>query len=307
MKTLRVLNPGMLTTVQDLGRLQYSHLGISAGGAADQLSLRIANRIVGNPDNAPGLEMTLVGGRFEFAESCTVAIAGARGSADTPFLKAIDLPAGAVLDCGILTGGSRSYLAIAGGINVPTVLGSSSTHLAAGFGGWHGRALRKGDVLSLGEGSVPTVREVSQRIHKLIGPRHEIRVTPGVQEDWFVEESVEDFYNAEYEVSDHSNRLGLRLIGTAVRQKHSQELLTEGVSLGAVQVPSDGQPIILFVDQQTTGGYPKIANVISADLHAVAQLRPRDRIRFNKVTLAEALDELRVVEQILTEDLPACQ
>ncbi len=299
---IEVLSPGALTTVQDLGRFGLAHLGISPAGAADALSLRIANRLVGNDENVAGFEMTLVGATLRFHQPCTIALAGAAiASSAVPMLEAVRVDAGFVLECGPLWEGARTYLAIAGGADVPEVLGSASTHLAAGFGGFQGRALKKGDVLRIRN----EVREPgpvhSARLHDLLRPRKTVRVTRGPQHPFFEESDIGKFCASEYIVTEQSNRLGLRLSGPALKPILGRELLTEGVSLGAIQIPPDGQPIILFVDQQTTGGYPKLANVIAADLHCIGQLRPRDMLRFEIISFEDAIEALREQERALAE------
>ncbi len=299
---IEVLSPGPLTTIQDLGRFGYAHLGISPAGAADGLSLRIANRLVGNDEGAAAIEMTLVGATLRFQRSCTIALSGASvAGSSVPMLQPVHLDDGFVLTCGPLSNGARTYLATAGGIDVPIVLGSASTHLAAGFGGFLGRALKKGDVLEFGS----EVRESSgaevSKLRELTSLRKTIRVTNGLQHHLFEESNLARFCGSEYLVTEQANRLGLRLAGPAVSTRGPGELLTEGVSLGAIQIPPSGQPIILFVDQQTTGGYPKLANVIAADLHCIGQLRPRDTVRFEFVSIEDAVQALREQESALAE------
>lgn len=289
---IRVAAPGFLTTVQDPGRYGYAHLGVSASGAADAFSLRAANLLVGNPEGAAALEMTLVGGTFVFECDTVAALAGSDFGADRPLWEPFEIRAGDALRCGATRSGARCYLAVRGGIQVPLVMGSASTHLMTGLGGLAGRALRKGDVLPIGCAAVrPPVRLA---VPPPLMPAA-LRVTAGPQAGFF----GDDFYQTEWSVTEESDRMGLRLHGPAL-QAHSGHMLTEGVSLGAVQVPPDGQPIILFVEHQTTGGYPKIANVVSADLRAVGQLRPRHRLHFERVSMETALRLLREQEAWLS-------
>ena len=302
--TIRVAKPGFFTTVQDLGRYGYAHLGISPAGAADALSFRIANLLVGNEENAPALEMTLLGATLEFDESAIIAITGAdceckAGPDQVPANTALEIPAGTVLQCGSMLTGARCYLAVQGGFDVPSVMGSASTFVAAKFGGFHGRRLQSGDILQVRKHGSSRVRSIrSDALESVRAPRP-LRVTKGAQQDWFGPEAFETLFSFPYTVSEQSGRTGLRLKGEAVRPREQAELLTDGIPLGAIQVPQDGQPIILFVDQQTTGGYPKIANVIAADLHRVGQLRPRDEVRFAEVAIPEAVQALREQEQWL--------
>jgi antagonist of KipI len=304
--TIRIAKPGFFTTVQDLGRYGYAHLGISPAGAADSLSLRIANLLVGNEENAPALEMTLLGATLECKESTVIAITGANceckiGLDQVPSMTAFELPAGAVLQCGSMTTGARCYLAVQGGLEIPLVMGSASTFVAASFGGFQGRRLQSGDVLQVRKHSSLGVRALRHGALDAFHRQFPLRSTKGAQQDWFGPEAFERLFSSTYIVSEQSNRTGLRLKGEAVRPREQSELLTDGIPLGAIQVPQDGQPIILFVDQQTTGGYPKIANVIAADMHRVGQLRPRDEARFAEVSIAEAVQALRRQEQWLKE------
>jgi len=305
---IRVAKPGFFTTIQDLGRYGYAHLGISPAGAADPVSLRIANLLVGNEENAPALEMTLLGATLEFAEPAIIAITGADCgptvcSDQVRIHTAIVLRPGAVLQCGSITTGARSYLAMQGGLDVPLVMGSASTWAPVHLGGFQGRRLQKGDVLQIRRHGTLRARVLRPgALNDLYRPAP-LRVTRGAQQDWFAPETFETLFSGAYVVSDQSDRNGVRLKGEAVRPREQSELLTDGIPLGAIQVPPDGQPIILSVDQQTTGGYPKIANMIAADMHRVGQLRPRDEVRFAEVSIADAVRALREQEQSLKEAL----
>ena len=290
MNCIHVVSPGYQTTVQDLGRFGYAHLGVSASGAADALALRAGNLLVGNAENAPAIEMTLVGGEFQFEQEAVVALTGSDFGADIPMWSAVTVAAGQSVRCGGTKAGARCCLAVRGGIAIPKTLGSASAHLLSGIGG---APLRSGDVLPVGDAAVRRPRRAVPR-----APEFErsavLRVTEGPQADRFAGE----LYHAAYKVMEESNRMGLRLRGPAIPSPPGH-MLTEGASLGAVQIPPGGQPIILFVEHQTTGGYPKPANVISADLWKLGQLRPRDEVRFELVTLERALDLLREQEQWL--------
>ncbi len=303
--TVRVVKPGFFTTVQDRGRFGLAHLGISPAGAADALSLRIANRLVGNEEYAPALEMTLLGGTLEFEKSAIVAICGATcgcrlGQISVPANEAFEIPASGILHCGSTTDGARCYLAVQGGFDVPIVMGSASTDIRGHFGGVEGRRLQSGDVLRVGSIIRPPSRRRPGTLESMPQPGA-IRVTKGAQHDWFSAETYARFLASPYAVSEQSDRAGLRLKGATVTPNGQSQLLTDGIPLGAIQVPQDGQPIILFVDQQTTGGYPKIASVIAADMHRIGQLRPRDEVRFAEVTIAEAIDALRAQERWLSD------
>lgn len=300
---IHVKSPGLLTTVQDLGRAGYGELGVSASGAADTIALRIGNRLVGNREDAAAVEMTLLGGTFEFDQDCVAALTGSDFGHHC--WTTFEIAAGEVLRLGPTQSGARCYLCVRGGIAVAPFLGSASTHLLSGLGGYQGRALRKGDSLFLGESAIEEPRaRVNPALLALLGPRTLLRVTPGLQWDWFGGPSKQAFYKSPYRVTEDSNRMGLRLEGPMLQTSTAGHMITEGVPLGAIQVPASGQPIILFVEQQTTGGYPKIANVIAADLPSVGQLRPRDEIRFELVSPKVARDLLLEQEQLLcSEDL----
>jgi antagonist of KipI len=196
--------------------------------------------------------------------------------------------------------GARSYLCVQCGIAVKPFLGSASTHILSGLGGFEGRALRKGDVLNIRDASQSyRKRTVAPPILSRLSPRKILRCTPGPQSEWFSESSQQLFYSTIYRVAEESNRMGLRLEGPSIPVSSGGHMITEGVSLGAIQIPGGGSPIILFVEQQTTGGYPKIANVISADLPSVGQLRPRDEIRFERVTFEVARALFQEQEELL--------
>ncbi len=288
MNRIRVVSPGLQTTVQDLGRYGWAHHGVSASGAADPLSLRAANLLAGNAENAPALEMTLTGGAFEFESGAVVALAGSDFGADLPMWTAVDVQAGSVVRLGASRSGARCYLAVRGGIAVPGIMGSASVHITTGVGG---RPLRAGDVLPVGDGAVRLPRKSITPPPPGTGA---LRATSGPQSHLFANE----LYCCEYTVMEESNRMGLRLRGPAIPSP-TGNMATEGVALGAVQVPPGGQPIILFVEHQTTGGYPKPANVISADFPRLGQLRPRDRVAFERVTIDDALCLLQEQEKWL--------
>ena len=303
---IRVKNPGMFSTLQDLGRYGYSHLGISVVGAADQLSLCIANRLVGNDQNAPALEMTLLGATLEFEEPRVIALAGADcdakiGISVVPMAQAVEVPAGGVLKCGGMKTGARCYLAVQGGFDVPMVMGSAATDVRGGFGGLDGRRLKGGDILAVRSGGAARPRSIKPRALEAVSQHGTIRLTRGAQQEWFGPEAFDVLFSAPYSISDQSDRTGLRLKGEPLKPREKKQLLTDGIPLGAMQVPQDGQPIILFVDQQTTGGYPKIANVIMADMHHVGQLRPHEQVRFEEVSIAQAIVLLKEQERWLRD------
>ncbi len=297
MPVIQVQSPGMFSTVQDLGRWGYGPLGVSPSGAADPIALRIGNVLAGNAESAAALEMTLLGGAFMFPDGGIVALTGSDfgpsiDGTSIPMWTACKVRPGQTLRTGPTRSGARCYLCVAGGIAVKLLLGSASTHILTGLGGFEGRQLKKGDVLKIGEDPVGRQRTIDSDLQAAIAPRRTLRATIGPQTDWFSPASVRRFYESAYMVTEESNRMGLRLEGAELETPHSGQMTSEGVSLGAIQVPAGGKPIILFVEQGTTGGYPKIANIIAADMPSVGQLRPRDDIRFEFVTpeAARAID-----------------
>jgi antagonist of KipI len=308
MPSIKVISPGFLTTVQDAGRYGYAHIGVSASGAADPVSLRLGNLLVGNPAEGAALEMTLVGGTFGFDSPCTIALTGSDFGAEldghsAPFWRSMPVATGQILRCGSTRAGARCYLSIRGGIDVPAVLRSASTHVGTSLGGFHGRALRAGDLLSFRrfpEEPLNQPQRVKHDVLNRIAFRKSIRVTAGPQIDLFPDEVRSLFTSSRYQVTEEANRMGLRLSGPPLKQHGVHDIITEGAPLGAIQVPRDGQPIILFVEHQTTGGYPKIATVVSADIHSVGQLRPRDIVTFELVSIERAVSLLAQLEGLMT-------
>lgn len=292
--TIRVIEGGLLTTVQDLGRPGYQMLGVSPAGAADEYAFRLANWAVGNPPEAAGLEITLVGPRLLFTSDTLVALTGADlgpvlDGQPLPMWQAVRVRGGSTLAFAGGTRGCRAYLAVAGGIDVPPVLGSRSTDLLGRFGGVDGRALRAGDELPLGQpppGAPP--RPIPPELVPLYPEEVEARVVLGPQEDHFTSEGLRVFLGSPYLVTPQSDRIGLRLEGPAVRHRGRADIISDGMPAGAVQVPQDGRPLVVLANRQTVGGYPKIATVISADLWRLAQLRPGNRVFFRAVTPEEA-------------------
>ena len=283
---INIIRSGMLTSVQDPGRTGHRGAGVPLGGAMDAFALRVANLLVGNPEGAAALECTLVGPEVEFTADSVVAVGGADFEGLAAWQPRV-VRAGERVKLGAARSGCRGYLAVAGGIGVEPVLGSRSTYLRGGFGGFQGRALRDGDVLP-----VPDVgRKLTNhwRIDGRILPGYSasptVRVVRGAQLDEF----GGALFAAEFKILPQSDRMGIRLGGAKLtRIGGAAELVSSAVAPGTVQVPSDGQPIVLMADAQTLGGYPQAAHVISVDLPLVAQLRPGDRLKFAEVTLEEA-------------------
>lgn len=282
---IEVVEPGMLTTVQDLGRTGHRAAGVGLSGAADPFALRLANLLVGNPESAAGLEFTLLGPELYFRNETVVALGGAEFDA-LPAWRPVRFPAGTRLKFGPARRGCRGYLAIAGGIDVPEVLGSRSTHPRIALGGHEGRALAAGDVLPVAASAREVLGHwrIDERILPAYSANPTVRVVRGAQADEFGAE----FLQQSFAVSPQSDRMGVRLSGVAARRTNHRELLSSAVVPGTIQIPPDGQPIVLLADAQTLGGYPQIAHVIGIDLPLLAQLRPGDHVTFREVTLEEA-------------------
>jgi KipI family sensor histidine kinase inhibitor len=323
-----VLDPGLLTTIQDFGRPGWRTFGVSAGGAADRDAMRIANALAGNAPDAAVLELTLRGGAYRAERDVLIALYGAdfemfADGRPIPCGRPVRLSAGTVLSFGAPRRGCRAYLAVAGGFDVQPVLGSRSTDLRAGIGGLDGRPLRKGDRLPGGAPS-PAARRLMRKLEDAAVPAEslpqrpradafvahdawfrdgrpvELRFLPGRSWERFSEEARRAFAEAGYAVSSNSDRMGIRLEnGPALKRNDTAETVSHGVVTGAVQVPAGGGPIVLGRDCQPTGGYPIIAHVIRADWWKLAQLRPGDRVVFRPTDEAEALRLLTLREREL--------
>lgn len=307
---LEVVDGGWLTTVQDLGRHGYARYGIPVSGAMDFFALSVANRLVGNPPDAAGLEITLEGPVLVATEPCLVAVTGADlifqvDGREMPMWMSVFVRRGSVISFGGRRWGCRAYLAIAGGIDVPPVLGSRATYLPGRFGGLDGRPLRPGDRLPVGPVSGHLPERAGQGFPRhLILPYSDqpiLRAVPGPQDDHFTPAGLETFFSATYRILPTSDRMGYRLEGPPVAHSKGAEIISDGVPLGAVQVPPDGQPIVMMADHQTTGGYPKIATVIRTDIPLLAQCVPGEsRVMFKPVNLAEAQRCYREVVKVIS-------
>ena len=309
--SISVLKPGMLSTLQDSGRHGFQHFGVPVSGAMDAFSHRLANLLVGNKSDEATLELTLRGPRLRFERDALIALCGADltpaiDGVDVAQAKPLRVRAGAMLDFGAGLTGCRAYLAVHGGFAVPAVMGSRSTYERANIGGLHGRALREGDVLPIGHSQVtpyPALASalavskmnfaapkwaVNQHLEKLARTPQIVRIVAGRQWDAFAPAARDTLTSEEFRLAPDSDRMGCRLEGAALSVHGIEEMLSEAVSFGTIQIPRSGQPIVLMADRQTVGGYPKIAEVISVDLWLLAQLCPGERLRFELVSLAQA-------------------
>lgn len=317
---LEVLKPGALSLLQDRGRYGYQRFGVLVGGAMDEWAHRFANALVGNREDEATLEVTLTGPALRFDEAATVAVCGADlcprvdgdgGTHALPHGRPVVIKAGSQLRFGQRIAGTRAYLAVRGGFDVPVVMGSRSTYVRGGFGGLEGRALRKGDVLHIRHGatapgaasgttgfenaasdksaltmSVPPTPIVAPAV--AIAPVQVIRIIAGRQWDVFTREARQVLLDAQFRIGAQSDRMGYRLQGPVLARSRPVEMISEAVTFGTIQVPPDGMPIILMADRQTTGGYPRIASVASVDLRLLAQMAAPQALRFQLITLEDA-------------------
>ena len=303
---LEVLRAGLQSTVQDQGRFGYAHLGVSSSGAADNFSLTIGNILVGNPRHYAGIEMTIIGDKYHFKSDTYIALTGSEFEAELdnksiPFWKRLPIKKGQILDVRSTKNGARCYLCVAGGINIEDVMGAKTTHLTSGIGGLHGRILKNLDELEFGplDDLIKPIKKVNDSITT---DTKIIKVTKGVQWPWFDKNQKNKLFQHQYQVTKLSNRMGLRLIGNAIKTKKGNEITTAGISLGSIQIPGDGQPIISFVEHQTTGGYPIIANVVSADIRKVGQLKAGDCFQFELISFSSA-EKLKVDQEKFIHNL----
>jgi len=301
---LRVISPGPLSTVQDLGRPGYQRFGVSVSGAADRYALRLGNLLVGNDQRGAAIEVTIGGAEFEFTEDSIFAITGADLSpalnrASIPLWETLNAVAGDHLSLPSPVGpdaGLRAYVIVSGGIDTPQALGSRSTHVGAQLGGVDGRALSLDDEVPIGPLTDPVTpgRRVPEDMIPRYGGEIVARVVPGPQDDKFDQDAVNIFYGSTFTVSDKSDRMGCRLEGPEVPATDAaHDIVSDGVVTGAIQIPGDGQPIILLADRQTTGGYVKIGVIASVDLALVAQASPGARLRFEQITVEDASELAR--------------
>ena len=308
---LKILKGGMLTSVQDLGRYGFQKYGVIASGAMDPFAHRIANLLIGNPENAATLEISLTGPTIEFESDAAIALCGGDLSPQIDgkscrMWSILAVKKGSVLSFGAPKKGCRTYLAAAGGIDIPDVMHSKSTYLRAAIGGFQGRALKAGDRVPLNavdpkraaalvkaansgqEWQIPAIRYFNEPV---------VRIMKGRQFGLFDAKSQAQLFDGLFTVGTHSDRMGYRLEGTPLALSEAAELISEPVAFGSIQVPPDGNPIVLMADRQTTGGYPKIGQVASIDLPLISQLNPGDKIRFKEISLEEAQKRMLAQEQ----------
>lgn len=308
MEAFEVIRPGLLTTVQDCGRIGYQQYGVSTSGAMDRTALRVANLLLGNEEGFAGLEATAEGPTLRALLALAVAIVGAdmQPLVDGKPVEcgaAIGLRSGQLLELQRARRGLRAYLAIVGGIDVPVMLGSRSTCLPATFGGVQGRALREGDRLSIGPVGRQTMALSGYRLPsgwlEPLGTVMAVRVVLGPQEDRFTPEGIRTFLSGSYRLTPQMDRVGVRLHGPPIAHRSGADIISDATPLGAVQVPPDGQPMILLADRQTTGGYTKLAVVVQEDIFRLGQATPGQIVRFRQISVPEACAAMQAYERRL--------
>jgi antagonist of KipI len=329
--SLRVESFGLLTTLQDLGRRGFQHLGVGPSGVMDEASHRLANLLLGNPAHAPTMEMTLTGPNLQFETETMIALCGADLSPTIEgqsvlLWRPVLVGAGTQLRFGRPVQGTRCYLAVEGGFCVPSVMGSASTHLSAGFGGFQGRPLKIGDRLETGPCAGDCYPTLRKRFHQSQRPflgldwfapwtreldfirPATLRIIPGAQWSLLTNESRQSLLETTFKVAPSSDRMGIRMQGPKLSLEHPLEMVSSGVATGTLQLPPDGSLILLMADRQTTGGYPRLGEVASVDLPKAAQLRPGESLRFLPISLEEAQAlllrreaRLRDLEKILAD------
>lgn len=309
MEFVNVIKPGLFSTIQDLGRSGYRMYGVSVCGAMDSLSLRLANLLVGNAEGEAALEVTLTGPTLEFEADGVIAITGGDLSpmlnqSPVPMWKAVKVKAGDRLQFGQCKVGCRSYIAFSGGIAVPKVMNSRSTFVRGGYGGMEGRPLKAGDRLPLGTPRIASKRVVGRRLPPELIPDFEqersVRFILGPHDRAFTSQSVEQFLNSKYTVSNEADRMGYRLEGPKLEHVAGADIISDYISIGTIQVPGSGLPIIHMADCGVSGGYTKLGVVIGVDIPYIAQKKPGDTLQFEPIDMHTAQREWQAQEQLIS-------
>ncbi|MBF8982550.1 biotin-dependent carboxyltransferase family protein [Lutibacter sp. B2] len=303
MGTIKIINPGFLTTVQDQGRYGYQQFGVPVSGVMDNFSHRIANILVRNYELEAVLEVTMLGPQIEIQSNEIISITGGDLSPringqEISMWRSIKVNEGDILSFAGMKNGCRSYIAFSGGIDVPIIMGSKSTYMKGKIGGYEGRNLKAGDLLNI-EQSEKLFKErmvPNKYIPKYTNEFH-VCVILGPQDEYFTDKGIQTFLSNQYTVTNECDRMGFRLDGEEIEHVEGADIISDGIGFGAIQIPGHGKPIIMMADRQTTGGYTKIANVISSDLYKIAQAKPGDKIGFEKISVEEAQTILKKEEE----------
>ena len=310
MEGFKVIKAGIFDTIQELGRFGFQQYGMPVSGAMDSYALRVGNRLLGNKEKEAGIELSTPGLTLEVLNQTVVAITGANfnptiNNSSAPMWEVIEVKKGDIISFNQVKSGCRSYLLIAGGIDVPIILGSKSTYVRGKVGGLKGRPLKTADIINIGKKNQELTNVIRRKISLNNLPTYreetEIRVILGPQDDYFSKESLHTFLNSFYEITVDSDRMGYRLKGPKIKIKNGSDIITDGIPPGSIQVPQDGMPIVMLADRQTTGGYAKIATVISVDMDKFAQMKPGNKIKFTKISLEEAHRLLSEREKEISE------
>lgn len=317
---VKFLNGGFLTTIQDMGRVGYQESGMSVSGVMDQRSAALSNILVGNDENEGVLEITLMGPMMEITADNIIAVTGANlgpklNGKDLPMYQAVPVHKGDSISFAGMVSGSRAYVAFAGGLDVPLIMGSKSTNLKSRVGGFEGRKLGAGDEIAFTDPktTLPNMYLRKVKADDFTPTEQVLRVVMGPQDDYFTEQGINTFLSETYTFTNESDRMGCRCEGEVIEHKNGGDIITDGIAFGAIQVPSHGKPIIMMADHQTTGGYTKIASVISVDLPKVAQSRPGYKVKFKKVSIEEAqqlytaqVEEFKALKEKLSKAPEPC-
>jgi len=308
MDMIKIIKPGLFTTIQDRGRIGYQKYGIPVSGAMDDFAFRVANILVENEEYEAVLESTFIGPSIEIGFDGFIAITGANMSPKlngnaVPMWRSIEVHKGDLLTLSGALEGVRSYIAFGGGIIVPEIMKSKSTYVRASLGGYKGRKLIEGDEIpvDVAKSKAKTTRYLSKVYIPRYSKRNVVRVVLGPQDDHFTPEAIDTFLNSEYKITAEADRMGYRLEGPKLAHAKSPDIISDGIVFGSVQVPGHGLPIVMMADRQTTGGYAKIATVIWPDLSLLAQMGPGDTVRFKKVSIEQSQELLAEYEKNISE------
>lgn len=308
MKDILIVNPGLYTTIQDKGRWGYQEFGMPVTGAMDDYSFRIANILVGNDEYETVMEATINGPEILFNIDAIIAVTGANmlpkiNGFSMPMWRSVKISKGDTLSFEMTREGTRAYIAFAGGMDIPAVMGSCSTFIRGGIGGYEGRKLKQNDEINLKKSNISLQDLANRAVPYEYIPTYEsnckIRAVLGPQDDCFTDLSIEKFFTSEYEVTNEADRMGYRLSGTVLEHKAGADIISDGINLGSIQIPGHGMPIVMMADRQTTGGYTKMATVISTDIHIMAQLKPGDKVSFEKIDVYEAHRAFKAYEDTI--------
>jgi len=309
MGRIKILTPGFFTTIQDMGRYGFQQFGVSACGVMDSYAYKAANLLLGNPLDAAVLEVSLLGPEIEFLLDSSIAITGgdltpAIDGKIVPMWESIPVKKSSVLSFKGLKSGARSYISFGGGINTEPIMGSRSTDIKAGIGGINGKKLSQGDTIDLGEWNNKfSFKKLSEEAIPEYKSAQSIRVILGPQADYFTEKGISTFLNSAYTVSGQFDRMGYRLEGDKIESKKGSDIISDGISMGSIQIPGSGKPIILMADRQTAGGYTKIGVVATADLYKIAQAKQGDSFNFVVITVEDGQRLFKEQEMLLRRSI----